>query len=210
MSAPQPIPAPLPVARIRPYRRFLTSALHRRFVHASALALMVCWDDAFWLGKKTSCRCCRQSADEALTCSRFLVVVPNQLHWCPSYPRLRLMFSCLHTARGYPTPWSAKHSITVRHLSWVCLWPKYSPDTLLVSVFSMVVQRGLHLDIFKIGEPGVDSERRHEHTRQTQRATDLPSKRFSLAGPLSDRYPHIQRLLLSAHPSLRPDQDSCP
>ncbi|KAF7506169.1 hypothetical protein GJ744_012149 [Endocarpon pusillum] len=43
-----------PTLRIRPYRRFLTSAFHRRFVHASALALLVCWDDAFWLGSKTS------------------------------------------------------------------------------------------------------------------------------------------------------------
>ncbi|OJK03762.1 hypothetical protein ASPACDRAFT_111792 [Aspergillus aculeatus ATCC 16872] len=41
-------------ARPRPYRRILTSALHRRFVHASALALLVCYIVAFALGEKSS------------------------------------------------------------------------------------------------------------------------------------------------------------
>ncbi|KAH2790188.1 hypothetical protein KXV54_008664 [Aspergillus fumigatus] len=41
-------------ARPRPYRRILTSALHRRFVHASALALSVCYFVAFLLGDKSS------------------------------------------------------------------------------------------------------------------------------------------------------------
>ncbi|RAL09027.1 nucleoporin NDC1 [Aspergillus homomorphus CBS 101889] len=42
------------VARPRPYRRILTSALHRRFVHASALALLVCYIVAFAIGEKSS------------------------------------------------------------------------------------------------------------------------------------------------------------
>ncbi|EAW10175.1 nucleoporin NDC1 [Aspergillus clavatus NRRL 1] len=42
------------VAQPRPYRRILTSALHRRFVHASALALSVCYFVAFLLGDKSS------------------------------------------------------------------------------------------------------------------------------------------------------------
>jgi hypothetical protein len=50
--------------QIRPYRRFLTSAFHRRFVHAAALALIVSWDTAFWLGKKTSCACNQQRSDK--------------------------------------------------------------------------------------------------------------------------------------------------
>ncbi|KAE8353914.1 nucleoporin protein Ndc1-Nup [Aspergillus coremiiformis] len=41
-------------ARPRPYRRILTSALHRRFVHASALALLVCYLVAFLIGNKSS------------------------------------------------------------------------------------------------------------------------------------------------------------
>ncbi|KAB8239823.1 hypothetical protein ETB97_003446 [Aspergillus alliaceus] len=40
--------------RPRPYRRILTSALHRRFVHASALALLVCYIIAFLIGDKSS------------------------------------------------------------------------------------------------------------------------------------------------------------
>ena len=39
----------MPTLAARPYRRFLTSAFHKRFAHASALALLVCWDNAFWI-----------------------------------------------------------------------------------------------------------------------------------------------------------------
>lgn len=43
------------VARPRPYRHILTTTLHRRFVHASALSLLVCYLAAFLLGEKSSC-----------------------------------------------------------------------------------------------------------------------------------------------------------
>jgi hypothetical protein len=90
--------------RIRPYRRFLTSALHRRFVHASVLALIICWDDAFWLGNKTSCGSIPSTSHgQALTRSRFLVLVPNQLNWRPNYPHFRVMLSHLHPSSGYTT-----------------------------------------------------------------------------------------------------------
>ncbi|OQU96820.1 hypothetical protein CLAIMM_02847 [Cladophialophora immunda] len=36
----------------RPYRRFLTSALHKRFVHAALISLLVALNNAFWLGSK--------------------------------------------------------------------------------------------------------------------------------------------------------------
>ncbi|KAJ6031215.1 hypothetical protein N7540_001947 [Penicillium herquei] len=42
------------VTQPRPYRRILTSALHRRFVHASALALLVCYGIAIVIGSKSS------------------------------------------------------------------------------------------------------------------------------------------------------------
>jgi nucleoporin NDC1 len=42
--------------RTRPYRRILTSALHRRFVHASALSLLVCYLVAILIGNKSSCK----------------------------------------------------------------------------------------------------------------------------------------------------------
>ncbi|KAL2833393.1 nucleoporin protein Ndc1-Nup [Aspergillus cavernicola] len=41
-------------AKPRPYRRILTSALHRRFVHASALSLLVCYLIAVLVGDKSS------------------------------------------------------------------------------------------------------------------------------------------------------------
>ncbi len=36
----------------RPYRRFLNSRLHKRFVHAAALSLLIGLNNAFWLGSK--------------------------------------------------------------------------------------------------------------------------------------------------------------
>ncbi|KAL2867909.1 nucleoporin NDC1 [Aspergillus lucknowensis] len=41
-------------AKPRPYRRILTSALHRRFVHASALSLLVCYLISIFIGDKSS------------------------------------------------------------------------------------------------------------------------------------------------------------
>ncbi|KAL3437676.1 nucleoporin protein Ndc1-Nup [Aspergillus tetrazonus] len=41
-------------AKPRPYRRILTSALHRRFVHASALSLLVCYAISVLIGDKSS------------------------------------------------------------------------------------------------------------------------------------------------------------
>ncbi|KAJ5938777.1 hypothetical protein N7466_001911 [Penicillium verhagenii] len=38
----------------RPYRRIVTSSLHRRFVHASALSLLVCYGIAIAIGDKSS------------------------------------------------------------------------------------------------------------------------------------------------------------
>ncbi|KAK2743610.1 hypothetical protein FQN55_007208 [Onygenales sp. PD_40] len=43
-----------PAARPRQYRRILTSTLHRKFVHASALSLVACYVVAFFIGVKTS------------------------------------------------------------------------------------------------------------------------------------------------------------
>ncbi|KAL2423361.1 Nucleoporin NDC1 [Exophiala dermatitidis] len=36
----------------RPYRRFLTSTLHKRFVHAALISLLLAFNNAFWLGSK--------------------------------------------------------------------------------------------------------------------------------------------------------------
>ncbi|EEP80745.1 predicted protein [Uncinocarpus reesii 1704] len=46
--------APAPAVPARPYRRILTSALHRRFVHASAFALLVSYVISFLISTKTS------------------------------------------------------------------------------------------------------------------------------------------------------------
>lgn len=50
-------PLTMAPAQPRPYRRILTSALHRRFVHASALSLLICYAIAIAIGDKSSCEC---------------------------------------------------------------------------------------------------------------------------------------------------------
>ena len=44
--------ATLPKPPPRPYRRFLNSALHKRFVHAALISLLVALNNAFWLGPR--------------------------------------------------------------------------------------------------------------------------------------------------------------
>ena len=40
--------------RVRPYREFLTPALHRRFVASTGWALLLCWLEGFLMSNKTS------------------------------------------------------------------------------------------------------------------------------------------------------------
>ncbi|KAL2370026.1 nuclear envelope protein [Blastomyces gilchristii SLH14081] len=47
-------PSRAPAARPRQYRRILTSTLHRKFVHASAVSLVACYVVAFFIGVKSS------------------------------------------------------------------------------------------------------------------------------------------------------------
>ncbi|KLJ09998.1 hypothetical protein EMPG_14578 [Blastomyces silverae] len=47
-------PSTAPAARPRQYRRILTSTLHRKFVHASAVSLIACYVVAFFIGVKSS------------------------------------------------------------------------------------------------------------------------------------------------------------
>ncbi|KAK4939644.1 hypothetical protein LTR10_020144 [Elasticomyces elasticus] len=49
MATPAAVPTLSPP---RPYRRFLNSAFHTRFVHAALLCLLVALNNAFWLGSK--------------------------------------------------------------------------------------------------------------------------------------------------------------
>lgn len=44
-----------PAARIRPYKDFLTPALHRRFALATAILAGVCYVEAVWVGEWNSC-----------------------------------------------------------------------------------------------------------------------------------------------------------
>lgn len=45
-----------PAVRIRPYKDFLTPALHRRFALATAVLAAVCYVEAVWIGEWNSCR----------------------------------------------------------------------------------------------------------------------------------------------------------
>ncbi|KAJ6063994.1 hypothetical protein N7499_012674 [Penicillium canescens] len=74
--------------RTRPYRRILTSALHRRFVHASALSLLVCYLVAILIGNKSSWlwlwfpigTCGIRTAMLFLSCLTVFVLRVSQMH----------------------------------------------------------------------------------------------------------------------------------
>lgn len=46
--------APATTIKVKPYRHFLTSILHRGFVKAAFVALAVCYVDALFIGNKSS------------------------------------------------------------------------------------------------------------------------------------------------------------
>lgn len=100
--------------RPRPYRRILTSALHRRFVHASALAVLVCYVVAFAIGDKSSCEYLKSSslrpAANCLSSHSLLVMVPNR--------RLRYSYRSslsLLLGRLCPARWSDAHRLENDH-----------------------------------------------------------------------------------------------
>ena len=45
------MPEPQKALISRPYRNFLTPALHRRFTHAALFTLILCYIEAIWMGE---------------------------------------------------------------------------------------------------------------------------------------------------------------
>ena len=80
--------------RPRPYRRFLTSALHTKFVHAALVSLLISWDNAALLGPKSGnmdLRLPRHLTD----CRRpSMVVVPTRT--CRSQDIALLLYEPVH------------------------------------------------------------------------------------------------------------------
>lgn len=114
-------------AQPRPYRRILTSALHRRFVHASALALLVCYIVAFSIGSKSSCKqfawavsnLCFQLLVKSDTCNCYslLVMVPHQLLRCSHRAPICILSRRLRPSRRPNAPWLENYPILAQHIA---------------------------------------------------------------------------------------------
>lgn len=152
------------VPQTRPYRRILTSALHRRFVHASALSLLVCYIVAIAIGDKSSCEYCsvrahiRAIAADVLLFHSLLVMVSYWRMRSARCSALRLMPFHLCPARWTITPWLENNPI-LRPLIQIPFPSSYRPDIRLVPFFGLVVHRDLSLVLFDkrpsgIGETG--------------------------------------------------------
>lgn len=142
-------------ARPRPYRRILTSALHRRFVHASALALLVCYIVAFALGEKSSCKYNQagwSSSQDVLTAianhlrhpPSLLVMVSNWSMWNSNSSTLSLQPCHLCPACWSDAPWRKDDSL-VNKYSQATYSVRCFPDLRMVHVLSLVVQRDLQM-----------------------------------------------------------------
>lgn len=59
-----------PKIRVRPYKDFLTPALHRRFAMATAVLAMLCYAEALLIGEWNSCKYSTQLQTENLTLIR--------------------------------------------------------------------------------------------------------------------------------------------
>ena len=134
--------------RPRPYRRILTSALHRRFVHASALAVLVCYVVAFAIGDKSSCEYLKsislRPAANCLSSHSLLVMVSNR--------RLRYSYRSslsLLLGRLCPACWSDAHRLENDHfLDQYRQTPRPSTlhsDFRMVPILRLVVQRNLQV-----------------------------------------------------------------
>lgn len=164
------------VSQTRPYRRILTSALHRRFVHASALSLLVCYIVAIAIGDKSSCEFCSVRASTRAIAADFLLfhsLLVMVSYWRMRSARrstLRLMPIHLCPARWTITPWLENHTILSR-LIQISFPSSDRSDIRLVPFFGLVVHRDLSLVLFDkrpsgIGETGqvccILSETQHE------------------------------------------------
>ena len=136
--------------RVRYYREFLTPALHRRFVKAAGILLVVCFVE----GVLTR----NWSSSEPPACLLLLELpranaLPSLLAPLSTWPYGHLRSSSLPIrSRDIPSTshapplWQAYYAVTCKHFQSGFSQRRSGRDPDILRSFGLVVQRGLHMD----------------------------------------------------------------
>ena len=126
--------------RIRPYRRYLTSVFHRRFVQASTLTLLLCYVEAILLGSSRSCQSSiALSRAHVLTSNSSLVLVSHRTYWSESTVPLHMLPRSLYSSNISIEDGVAIDTIPDNDLTPSCATAQHYTGRLVVSCFSLVV-----------------------------------------------------------------------
>ncbi|KAA8574276.1 hypothetical protein EYC84_005771 [Monilinia fructicola] len=115
-----------PTVRIRPYKDFLTPALHRRFALATAVLAAVCYVEAIWIGEWNSCIP--------------LVMVSSGQGWYPNRSFLHMCIHDIHPSSSSITRRDSNIKIGLPHIYTVRTQIPNGSNSTLVSLFGMVFQ----------------------------------------------------------------------
>lgn len=134
-----------PAARIRPYKDFLTPALHRRFALATSTLFALCYVEAFLIGEKNSCKLRHSHAEISLTSCRFLVVVSSGKSWNSKSSSVHTIILHLHPSSWAASCWHTHIIFRLGYFHKICHTASSPPDHRLVSRLRMVLQRSVPL-----------------------------------------------------------------
>ena len=151
--------------KVTPYRRFLLSAFHSRFGQASLLALLVNWDNAVWVGPKSSCECRNYRRAPRLTLSSDLVVVSTGAGGPASPLLLHFESGNLCSACGHARYRRPNQSHTIYCFPWLPAEFFDVQNLRLIPFLGMVVWRGIRLFLSGWSESCLGQEGRYEHIR---------------------------------------------
>lgn len=128
----------------RPYRRFLNSAFHTRFVHAALICLLISLNNAFWLGSKRGTSSC-PAFRRPLMSRSLLVMVSTRSCRPQGLAFLYVEPFRLYAAGGHSQSRPADNNLCFRCVKNKRIEQYDFPDGVLVCGFSLVVHRSLHL-----------------------------------------------------------------
>jgi hypothetical protein len=134
------------MAAPRPYRDFLTPALHKRFTNAALLTLGLCYIEATWFGRWDS-ECRSSTLRKWLMNSSILAMVSLWSHRFPHTITVHIRPQHFHPSHSTTTYRRANDNITAEHFPPI--HPQHaSADTqyyYMVLRVSMDLWRSLHL-----------------------------------------------------------------
>ena len=155
-------PAPA-IPKPRPYTRFLTSALHTRFVHAALVSLLLSWDNAILTGVSRSMLPIQRRLYLTKSSRLTLGVVSVGTRWSEGCALLHNEPVHLHPSDSHLERWSTYLDLPSVPTAILGLQLDHLLDLLLVSVLGVVVLGNIHLVFqqFELGHKRRCHEARH-------------------------------------------------